>query len=355
MDQNTIHTQNEVFRKIIPKGSKPKNKFRQTQILIARLEEIFASKVIVYYTAQSISPEHIDKFLDHLEHIGKQERITLINITNGGYAHVSKVLINLIRQYCSILDIVVSSHCGSASTDLSLGANTILMTPTGSLSPVDIALHTEFYSLKDKKGIAEFIFYDQVKRIIHMLQADKESAKAIYTTLFKYLDPLTVAKFELIKEENTAEIDNNMQSNLASYGSKKNIEKIVAHLIEDYPSHYYPILYQEAKEIGLPVKLLDNHTSYLLYKLVNLYYCMSKEQFIKYNENLYYIIRYPSAIESARLRTMSVATNYRQFRPPIQQWENWEYTVQWRCLLSSGDHEHPRTHTAVPLETYNLI
>jgi len=107
------------------------------------LEKARDSKVIAYFTGDrrgletKIARDVLNLFLEHLDKIGKVKKISLFLYTTGGETIAAWSLVNLIRQFCEELEVIVPSKCQSAGTLICLGANNILMTKQATLGPID--------------------------------------------------------------------------------------------------------------------------------------------------------------------------------------------------------------------------
>lgn len=69
---------------------------------------------------------------------------------------------------------------------------------------------------------------------------------------------------------------------------KEKAADISRKLNADYPSHSYPILLREAKEIGLKVKALDKKLHDTLFHLSSKYSKMAQKALTDYDENNYH-------------------------------------------------------------------
>lgn len=94
------------------------------------METPIAFDVIVYFS------EHLDK-------IGKVNKISLLLYTCGGDTMVTYSLINLIRQFCKEFEIIIPSKSSSYCTIISLGAASIMMTKQATLGPIDPSLNED--------------------------------------------------------------------------------------------------------------------------------------------------------------------------------------------------------------------
>ena len=86
------------------------------------------SKVLAYVTGDRVNMEAqiasdvVDIFGKHLEKIGKTKKITLILYTLGGDTMATWNIVNLIREYCDNLEIIVPRKARSSGTIMCLGA-----------------------------------------------------------------------------------------------------------------------------------------------------------------------------------------------------------------------------------------
>src|SRR5688500_16002631 len=86
------------------------------------------AETILYVTGDrqggetQMHPEVLDRFIDHLDKIGQTEKISLILYTRGGSTLAAWSLVNLIRQFCSKLEVIVPAKAHSAGTLICLGA-----------------------------------------------------------------------------------------------------------------------------------------------------------------------------------------------------------------------------------------
>ncbi|BET40002.1 SDH family Clp fold serine proteinase [Atlantibacter hermannii] len=121
--------------------------FAQRKALYTRLEEMRGSKVITYVTGDrhpwgtQIGSDVVDLFANLLDEIGDAKKISLFIYTNGGDTLAARSIINLLRQFCKELEVIIPAKCQSAGTLMSLGANTIIMTKQATLGPIDPSIN----------------------------------------------------------------------------------------------------------------------------------------------------------------------------------------------------------------------
>ncbi len=137
-------------------------------VLIRELEQIRSARVIAYLTSDrqpfnaQIALDVLPLFYQTLQGIGRVEKLSLFLYSSGGNLDAPWPLLNLLREYCSYLEVLVPSKALSAATLLSLGANRIVMSPLSQLSPIDpegtfiTEAQPQKYSVEDIMSFIEF-------------------------------------------------------------------------------------------------------------------------------------------------------------------------------------------------------
>ena len=116
--------------------------------LYEQLEQKLNTKIITYVTSDrngfetQIAQDVIDLFINHLDKIGVVEKISLYLYTRGGDTAAAWNIINLLRQYCDELQVIIPHKAHSAGTLISIGANSIIMTKQATLGPIDPSINT---------------------------------------------------------------------------------------------------------------------------------------------------------------------------------------------------------------------
>jgi len=111
--------------------------------LIRGIEEARGAKLIVYITGDrrgmetKIANDIFPMFHRHLMHLGFQDKIDLFLYSTGGLTIAGYALVNLLREFCDELNVIIPFKALSCATLIALGANEIVMTPMAQLSPID--------------------------------------------------------------------------------------------------------------------------------------------------------------------------------------------------------------------------
>ena len=252
------------------KEKQPPILFDKTQAIIKQVNKMLGGTLVTYFNNPRGSVCHDDVLALHelLEKIGHQPKIYLFLKSSGGNGQASLRLVNLLRQYCDEVIAVIPLECASAATMITLGANEIQMGPMAYLTPVDTSL-THSLSPIDRDNDRVSVSLDELTRVVRLWQGQNEDAKENpYKELFQHVHPLVIGAVDRAESLSIM-----LCKELLAYHIKDEAEadRIANSLNAKYPSHGYPILFEEAKRIGLKVKHLAPEINTLLLELNELY------------------------------------------------------------------------------------
>lgn len=249
-----------------PKIKQPPVLFHKTQTLIAELTSLLGGPLITYWNNPRGSVCHNDVVVlyEILEQLGQQEVLYLFIKSSGGNGQAALRLVNLLRQYCNRLVALVPLECASAATMLALGANEIQMGPMAYLTAVDTSLtHSMSPVNSDNERVS--VSQNELTRVIRLWRSEQiNSGENPYKALFEYIHPLVIGavdrseslSIKLCKELLSHHLDDDVAA-----------ERIANTLNAEYPSHNYPILFDEAQKIGLLVSRMSPQINTLLLEL----------------------------------------------------------------------------------------
>jgi len=321
----------------------PRLRIDATQATIEYVEKKFNTKALLYFTGtSSIRLNHADYFLSLLNNIGKQDSIHLILISNGGESTGSLRIANIIKHFTDNLVIMVPFIAASAATNLALAANKIIMTPAGFLTAIDSSIvHSLNPAGPDNRPTS--VSVDQVKRVLRFLNEEGPSKNehgtvdGSYRTLFKYLHPMALGEIDRASSASELIATKMMKMHPESFRDEEHISSIAKRLVNDYPQHAFPILYDEAKEIGLPVEIADEVTSTKLSDLSDACYAASTPERTNYSSKAYKYIEYTIFIESLGRRIAYQVNIEKNFFPEAKQWFYANDDSQWVNVIPSKD------------------
>lgn len=228
-----------------------------------QLEEIYSSKIITYITSDKagfeaqIAQDVIDYFINQLDTIGIVEKITLYLYTRGGDTAAAWDIVNLLRQYCDELQVIIPHKAHSAGTLISIGANSIIMTKQATLGPIDPSINTPLNPAIPGNGMGTMpVSVEAVKGYLEFakeeLNINDDMALAnILIELSKNVHPLVLGNVY----RSRAQIKMLAEKLLVNQITDANeLDKIISFLCSDSGSHDYTINRREAKNnLGLNI------------------------------------------------------------------------------------------------------
>ncbi len=229
---------------------------------------------------------------EHLSALGQMKSVDLFIYTAGGDSIAGWGLVNLLREFCDKMNVIIPFRALSCGTLIALGAHEILMSRGGQLSPVDPSVSSPYNPTVPGQ---------QPQGRINLLPVSVEDMMAYLrmageTGGSKQEDVLVGKEKELKKEDNTASMIQTLSNAVhplalgAAYRAREQgamlasrlmkyhetddtkIQNIVGLLTRALPSHNYLIGKREAKEtIGLPIVDMDSYLEPLVWGLYKQY------------------------------------------------------------------------------------
>ncbi len=243
--------------------------FKETQFLIHKLEEKFGAPLMCYWNNPrgGVCSNDVIALYEELESIGHHEKIYLFIKSSGGNGQASLRFVNLLRQYCEKLIVLVPLECSSAATMIALGADEIFMGPMAYLSAVDTSL-THDLSPIDRDNDRVSVSLDELNRVVKLWQRENKQDTNPYQYLFEHVHPLVLGAIDRAESLSIMLCEEILSYHMADQEKSRQISET---LNSKYPSHGYPILLKEAKELGLKAESLDREAHQILLSLNNLY------------------------------------------------------------------------------------
>jgi hypothetical protein len=267
------------------KTIKPPVLFAQTQKLIKKIQSANKIKIIAYWNSVrgSICQNDVNTVYEIIKDWPVQEKIYLFVKSDGGDGKASLRIINLLRERTKKLIVLVAGECSSAATIMALGADEIHMGPLAFLSAVDTSLTHDLSPVDKDNGLVS-VSQDELTRVIK-LWTDSAKTENPYPSLYSHIHPLVFGALD-----RASSLSIKLCTDILSYHMKDRVKaaEISKKLNSDYPSHSYPILNKEAKDIGLNIKDLDEDIHESLMELNSLYSKMAQKALTDYDENNYH-------------------------------------------------------------------
>ncbi|MDM2987652.1 serine protease [Citrobacter sp. CK196] len=252
--------------------------FAQRKALYTQLEEMRGSKVITYVTgdrhpwATQIGSDVFDFFANHLDQIGDTQKISLFIYTNGGDTLAARSIINLLRQFCKELEVIIPAKCHSAGTLMSLGANNIVMTKQATLGPIDPSINGPLNPQVQINGQGPqpwSVSVEEIKGYIAVAREefgieDGVGLAQILQSLSDKVHPLVLGRVYRAKSQIQMLARKLLVNQIPDEATA---ESIISFLCSESGSHDYTINRVEALELGLKVEK-PSENLYLLIKQI---------------------------------------------------------------------------------------
>jgi len=250
--------------------------------LIKELSEVRkGSRVITYITSDRKPPfnarmaiDIIRPFSEHLQRICRTGQIDLLIYSAGGDTIVPWRLVNLIREFCDKFCVLIPYKALSAATLLALGADEVVMSPLGELSPIDPMIGTPFNpphpdnpnERKVEISVEDVVGYiNLAKERVGITNQD--NLVHIYNKLSERLHPLSIGAVYRSHALIRLLAGKLLSMHMTGKRDSKRISRIVNDLAEKLYYHSYLINRKEAKELGLNIVETSKETEDKMWQL----------------------------------------------------------------------------------------
>ncbi|MFZ2727433.1 MAG: hypothetical protein WAX77_14355 [Methylococcaceae bacterium] len=315
--------------------------FDKTQTLIKELESYFNAPLICYWNNPRgcVCSNDVIALYEQIEIIGRHEVIYLFIKSAGGNGTASLGFVNLLRQYCKKLIVLVPLECSSAATMIALGADEIHMGPMGHLSAVDTSL-THDLSPIDRDNNRVSVSLDELNRVVRLWRVENNQNQNPYQYLFEHVHPLVIGAVDRAESLSIM-----LCSEILSFhlDDKNKANEIAQTLNSKYPSHGYPILLNEAKKLGLNAMPMELQVHKMLLNLNNLYSEMGQKATTDFNEIKTHSNEILNILETANIQIY------------YQQDKDWFYRSEERRWITMNDESSWRKNQNIDGEIKSSI
>lgn len=273
----------------------------QRNALLSSIERARASSVIAYMLHDNamVADDALPQIYDKLQAIGKRERIDLLLYARGGITEVAWRLLNLLRDYCDHLGVIIGTRSQGAASLLALGADEILMGPMSELSGVE-AVRKHPLMPRDDTGqpipttlseIDSLFDYlrgqgslttdgrptddrrpgDTDKLTPNTQSSDPRSlAPGTLATIFQHINPLVIANLKQADKLSRHVTRKALYMHMGS-DDDETVERLVDLFNGGFHSPIYTAGRSELHDAGLPVTVMDKELWTQVWSLVQLY------------------------------------------------------------------------------------
>jgi hypothetical protein len=249
-------------------------------------------------------------------------------------------MVNLLRQNARKIIALVPLECASAATMLALGANEIHMGPMAYLTAVDTSL-THDLSPVDRDNDRVSVSLDELTRVIRLWRSEKsDSLENPYKSLFQYVHPLVIGAVDRAESLSIM-----LCKELLSYHIQdaSTVNTIAETLNSKYPSHSYPILFEEAQRTGLQVTHMQPKINTLLLELNELYSEMGQKATTDFDELHSHGNEILNILEASRIQICFQQDKDWFYRAEERRWITMNDKSSWRRIQAVGRKVHRST------------
>lgn len=261
---------------------------------INTLQSLRGRPLIAYATSPrqglptAVAPDILPIFYEHLRRLAKHAgALDVFIMTFGGDTTVPLPLQYLMREYADEISALVPAECYSAGTMIALGANEIVMTPLGHLSPVDPSVahplnpQSPVLLPGGTPGVPQVlqIAVEQVFSYLSLATEkanldDQDALTKVFERLAESVHPIALGEIHRSHSLIRVLVDKLLRLHL---DDQERIRAIVEALTEKLFNHSYKISRREARDdLNLPVVTPSNDIERAMMDLRDVYVADAK-------------------------------------------------------------------------------
>jgi len=254
-------------------------KFAEESVpILEKLEEVTDSVVVplLFGVHRFIDEYSVDSIYEVFSELRCVRSLSIVLASGGGNVDEAYLLACYLQKTVDgKLTIYVPRYAKSAATLLACCGDEIVMLPIAELGPIDPVLYDE------RSG--KYVPLQSILELIDML-ASREMPRDLVREI---LDKLPVIEFGDYKRavDHNIELATKILEKRMFKGNPERAKAVARHLVS-YKQHGAAITVEDAKEVGLKVRLANEKESKLLWKLHNLWktYIVLNEYDVKTDE-----------------------------------------------------------------------
>ncbi|MGA3289382.1 MAG: hypothetical protein ABSD42_03990 [Candidatus Bathyarchaeia archaeon] len=246
--------------------------------LINEIEKKRGSKVVSFITADRegnlppfmIADDAIRPLFRQLNPMVNVDKIDLFIYTRGGATPTAFKIAKLFRAFGKSFGAIVPHRAHSAGTLICLGADEVIMSHMGELSPVDPRTNSPF-NPENKAGIPQEISVEDVGAYLQLAEKragliSEASKLEVFRLMSENAKPLALGNVNRVYNEIRLLVEELLLMHMDGLKDATKIARIKHELTEVY-SHFYTLDFAKAKEIGLKVSRADPELEKLILEL----------------------------------------------------------------------------------------
>lgn len=253
----------------------------------ARVERIKAiqdirgkSKIVVYYSIDTLTPNDAEILFDLLQSVGKQKKLDLFLLSPGGYVDPAFKMAKMCRDFAEEkFGIIIPHYAKSAATLLSLGGDELVMGSASEIGPIDPQIE-----IMDEYGRKFNVSANSVEDALEVIEehSSGDPIKSLkYMPLIEKINLNTLGQYRRALDSSKQYAKDLLKTGkLLKKRDTKTINSVADKLATHYFSHAYPIKTDvAAKELNFNIvdASANKQLWQAMWQLHKLYDAMIKE------------------------------------------------------------------------------
>jgi ATP-dependent protease ClpP protease subunit len=216
-----------------------------------------------------------------LEQVGHKKAIDFFICTRGGSMMSAYSIVKMFREYSDKFSVLIPFRAHSAGTQIALGADEIVMSKIGQLSPVDPSTANFFNPLLVPQGNPadlrnrKSISVEDVQSYLNLAKdrvglVSESDQLEVFKELTRCYEPLALGNVARVYTETRVIAKEMLSLHMDAEKDEEKIEWIVKALTEEY-THDFLITRDIAKKVGLKVVMPSPEEESLMMKIYESY------------------------------------------------------------------------------------
>ncbi|MDQ5824457.1 MAG: hypothetical protein M3441_09665 [Chloroflexota bacterium] len=234
---------------------------QQRNTHLTAIEKARNSAVIAYVLHDNamVADDALPQIYDKLQALGRRDRIDLLLHARGGIAEAAWRLLNLMRDYCDHLGVIVGTQVHGPASLLALGADEIVMGPLAELGSVELPRKHPLLP-RDDHGQIVPAMWSEIARLLGLptpAPGTGEIGGTVPDSIYSYIHPLALGSIQQSDRLNR-DLTRKALEMHASVDDSLQIDRIVDLFNGGFHSPLYTANRDELRELGLSVTRADD-------------------------------------------------------------------------------------------------
>ncbi len=232
-----------------------------------QLEAARESRLLAYVTGDrpgmetQIHPEALDRIGDHVDGFARQKKISLYLYSRGGNTLAGWGIVNLLRQFCDELEVIVPAKAHSTATLIAMGADRIVMTKQATLGPIDPSINGPLNpqapgqppNVRIPISVEDVTAYFELAKNELGVRSDSDLS-SVFAKLVEHVHPIALGNVYRARKQIKMLATRLLRLHMKGEDVEEKITHLIKFLCSESGSHDYTINRREAESLGLPIE-----------------------------------------------------------------------------------------------------